>query len=193
MIRSHWDGSFDARWTPEQLADAIELANLWERCPPLALPPLVARVFYTLEYTARYRPFTNQTLWEQSQVLRRRMAAIAVATFPNVWLPLDAIAHIPTRTFPESLASVIAGWEITRNLPIYFMDTADGLELLNGNHRLTAARAKGAASILAMIAPPCPEYRAGRDREEAVIAEIRALDSIPIWVDQDNNLRNSLR
>ena len=183
---------YDARMSADDLADLADLADLWESCPPLALPPLVARVFYSLEYTALYRPFVRNGVWQQQAELRERLYHIAVAAFPTPWLPLAALDGIQTRTYPDRLASVLAGWETTRRLPVFLMDNGQGLELLNGNHRLTGARSKGAASIYATIMPYCQEYIAARDREEAVIAEIRALDSIPIWVDQDNNLRNSL-
>ena len=109
------------------------------------------------------------------------------------WLPLDALDAIPTRTFPDRLQSVIDGWDVTRRLPVFLMDNGQTLELLNGNHRLTAARAKGMPTIYATVMPYCPEYLAARQRERDTLAELKALDGIPNWVDQDNNLRNSLR
>ena len=184
---------YATRMSADDLADAIELADLWERCPALALRPLVARVFYSLEYTALYRPFTRNGVWQQQARLRERLYHIAVATFPTPWLPLDALDAIPTRTFPDRLQSVIDGWDVTRRLPVFLMDNGQTLELLNGNHRLTAARAKGMPTIYATVMPYCPEYLAARQRERDTLAELKALDGIPNWVDQDNNLRNSLR
>ena len=162
--------------TLEQLAETGELADLWERCPTLALRPLVAHVFYRMEHTALYRPFVRNGIVQKMTELRLRLYHIALATFPTAWLPLDTLDAIETRTYVDRLASVIAGWDTTRRLPVFLMDNGRGLELLNGNHRLTAARAKGVASICTVVMPYCPGFLAARDREEAVIAEIRAHD-----------------
>ncbi len=118
-------------------------------------------------------------MWQQQAALRERVYHIAVATFPTPWLPLDALDGIKVRIYPDRLASVLAGWQTTRRLPVFLMDNGRTLELLNGNHRLCAARSKNVAAIYATIMPYCPEYIAARDSEESRQAAIKALDQHP--------------
>ena len=139
---------YDARMSADDLADLADLLPTWESCPPLALPPLVARVFYSLEYTAHYRPFTRNGVVELMYSLRLRMFDIAVATFPTQWLPIGDLDVIPTRTYEDRLASVVDGWDITRRLPVFLMDNGRALELHNGNHRLDGSAGKGYADNL---------------------------------------------
>ena len=68
------------------------------------------------------------------------------------------------------------GWNITRLLPILLYQGRDGLELWNGNHRLTNARAMEVDAIRAVVIPFNLEYTQAIEREIAIFEEIRALD-----------------
>ena len=93
-------------------------------------------------------------------------------TLPHRWLPIAYLAHLETRTFPDRLASVVAGWDETRQLPILLYDHPEGYQLWNGNHRLTAARSIEAEAVKAVILAFNAPFHAAIERERAIMEEI---------------------
>ena len=165
---------FNDRWGTVQLEAAHRLMDYW-RSNPVDLD-LFARMYYSLEYCVKYRAITNYAQDVEANELRLEVAERCAQVFPTRWVPLAELAHIPTRTDPDRLASVQEGWETTRNIPIYLQHNGKVLGLVNGNHRLTTAREYGVDSIFAAIAPECPAWNEARDREEAVLVQMRDRD-----------------
>ena len=92
------------------------------------------------------------------------------------WIPIPDLDHIETRHFPDRLDSVRDGWNITRLLPILLYQGRNGIELWNGNHRLTNARAMEVDAIRAVVIPFNPEYTTAIEREIAIFDEMMRFD-----------------
>ena len=155
---------FTHRWEEYQLQEAHKLMGYWQSNP--IDQDLFTRVYFSLEYTLRYWSITNHARLCDAWQLRIDVAEMALQVFGTRWATLKELAHIPTRTYPDRLASVQDGWRITRNLPIYLHLDGGILALVNGNHRLTTARQYGAESIFVTIAPECPDWTRARQHEE---------------------------
>ena len=76
------------------------------------------------------------------------------------------------------------GWNVTRLLPILLYTNAQGiLELMNGNHRLTNARAMEVDAIRAVILPYHAMYSETLEREAARMREVMAYDDARLAAD----------
>ena len=164
---------FDARWTAAQLAEAKRLVDAWTAAPDSVDVALLNRVSFGLLYCLRYRAFTSYTQHCRAWAFRRDVAVLCEREFGTRWVPMDQLSNIQCRTFPDSLASVEAGWPGAMSVPIHLHDEPHGLVLSDGNHRLTVARAHGEAAVLAVVAPWCEAWSVARDREERVLADVR--------------------
>lgn len=114
----------------------------------------------------RYRRYL--ALNRLSHILMERMCR----ALPFTWLRIAYLDHLETRTYPDRLESVRDGWDETRQIPILLYDHPQGLQLWNGNHRLTAARSIDAEAVKAVVLPFNPAYTAAVDRERAILDEM---------------------
>lgn len=103
------------------------------------------------------------------------MDTISLKLDPH-WIPIPELDHIETRHFPDRLDSVRDGWDITRLLPILLYQGRDGIQLWNGNHRLTNARAMECDAIRAVVVPFDLDYTQAIEREIAIFDEMRKGD-----------------
>lgn len=128
----------------------------------------------------RWRGMRNDT-WRTMNAWREFMQDTICLRFPAVWIPIPELDHIETRHFPDRLDSVRDGWNITRLLPILLYTSAQGvLGLMNGNHRLTNARAMEVDAILAVILPYHALYSETLERETARQLAVEAEDEAAI-------------
>lgn len=164
---------FDARWTAAQLAEAHRLVDGWNAVPESVDVALLNRISFGLTYCLKYRAFTCYSQHLDAWAFRWEVADLCGRVFPSAWVPMDKLSHISTRTFPDRLAVIEAGWPGAMSVPIHLHDEAHGLVLTDGNHRLTVARAHGEAAVLAVVAPFCGPWVEARDREERVFAAVR--------------------
>ena len=138
---------------------------------------MLTEPYYRLSYQVlnRSMPWARyQRFVELYQSLEQQI----VDTMPRAWFPIGDLAHIPTRTYPERLASVQDGWGVTQSIPIMLYDHPDGLRLWNGNHRLTTARTWGLDRIMAILLPFSPAYTASVDRQLAIL-RMREAEDMP--------------
>ena len=113
---------------------------------------LLSAVWYLRCRSMRTDTFQTLHAWRDLM-----MDTISLRCDPQ-WIPIPELDHIETRAFPDRLNSVRAGWHITRMLPILLYEGRERLELLNGNHRLTNARAMEVDAIRGAIIPFHAEY-----------------------------------
>ena len=119
--------------------------------------------------------------WDKYQTLcawRELMMDTISLLLPPHWIPIPELDHIQTRHFPDRLDSVRDGWNITRLLPILLYQGREGIQLWNGNHRLTNARAMEVDAIRAVIIPFDLQYTSAIEREIAIFDEMRREDEM---------------
>ena len=164
---------FDARWSADELAEAHRLVGAWTAAPDSVDVALLNRISFGLLYCLRYRAFTFFPQHADAWALRWEAAALCGRVFPTVWVPMSQLSHIRTRTYPDSLAKIEAGWPAAMDVPVHLHDEPHGFSLSDGNHRLCIARAHGASAVWAVVAPWCAGWCEARDREERVLADVR--------------------
>ena len=123
----------------------------------------------------RWRGMRSDT-WRIMAAWRDLMMDTISAKLDPRWIPIPELDHIQTRHFPDRLDSVRDGWDITRLLPILLYQGRDGIQLWNGNHRLTNARAMECDAIRAAVIPFNLDYTTAIEREIAILEEMRRAD-----------------
>ena len=166
---------FDARWTAAQLAEAHRLVDAWTAAPDSVDVALLNRISFGLMYCLKYRAFTSYTQHCDAWAFRHGVAVLCDRVFGRQWVQMARLSHIRTRTYPDRLAVVEAEWPGSMCFPIHLHDEPRGLVVTDGNHRLCVARAHGEAPVLAVVAPLCVPWVEARDREEGILASVRAV------------------
>jgi hypothetical protein len=95
---------------------------------------------------------------------------LATKILTIVQVPLSELAHIVTRTHATKLRPVTTGFAKGRTLPPIWLSKATStspFSLEDGNHRLTAARQLGLATIDAIVAAGPEEQARANDLWEA--------------------------
>ena len=164
-----------APWTDTALAEAGEAITSWESGIEPADVAELRAVYFRAAFSLVHRSMRTDIYREVlAQLLRAHDVLRRV--LPPRCLPVSALAHVETRTFPDRLESVRSAWPVTRRIPLIVYARGGPLALLDGNHRLVTARSKGAACVRAVILARHVEYERARAREWRVLDDMQRGD-----------------
>ena len=141
-----------APWSPQTLTRAGETLTKWENGEPVDVDDLTT-IYFRLAFGITHRSMRTDLYREvHAQLLRTHDVLRRV--LPPQCLPVSALAHVETRTFPDRLESVRQAWPVTRRIPV-IVYARGPLALLDGNHRLTTARCLGDTCLRAVVLERC--------------------------------------
>ena len=162
------------RWTDTALGQAGEALTAWESGEPIDVAELRA-MYFRLSFGICHRSMRTD-LYAALQPALLRVHDLMRRVLPPQCVPVSALAHVETRTFPDRLASVRSAWPVTRRIPLIVYARGGPLALLDGNHRLVTARSKGAACVRAVVLARHVEYERARAREWRVLDDMQRGD-----------------
>ena len=132
-------------------------------------------IYFSLRFQLDHRAMRYKRYLALNRLIHILMERMCRA-LPSCWMPIADLSHLETRTYPDRLASVRDGWEKTKQIPILVYADPGGLQLWNGNHRLTAARETGAETVKVCILAYNPPFTKAVNRERAIFDEMRRED-----------------
>ena len=130
------------RWTDTRLAQAVEAVTAWENgIEPSDMAELLA-LYWRISFALRFRSM-RADVYRELQPALLRVHDLMRRVLPPQCVPVSALAHVETRTFPDRLASVRSAWPVTRRIPLIVYARGGPLALLDGNHRARHGEIEG--------------------------------------------------